>query len=83
MSLDEKRSLTAAASRAQALSVALADFPLLNSSLRGDGEALVQHAAHNIGVAMATPSGLVARPSRHAAARTGGNPTSACTVKES
>jgi hypothetical protein len=62
--------------------VALADFPLLNSSLRADGEALVQHAAHNIGVAMATPSGLVARPRRHAAARTDGNPTSACTVKK-
>ena len=42
--------------------MALAKFPVLNSSLRADGEALLQHAAHNIGVAMATPSGLVVRP---------------------
>lgn len=46
----------------QALSVALAKFPVLNSSLSADGEALLQHAAHNIGIAMATPSGLVVRP---------------------
>ncbi len=63
--------------------MALADFPLLNSSLRADGEALVQHAAHNIGVAMATPSGLVARPRPHAAACTGSNSIAACTVSRS
>ena len=42
--------------------MALANFPVLNSSLSADGEALLQHAAHNIGIAMATPSGLVVRP---------------------
>ncbi|KAK9827299.1 hypothetical protein WJX81_002270 [Elliptochloris bilobata] len=43
----------------KALTVALAEFPVLNSSLSADGKALLQHAAHNIGVAMATPTGLV------------------------
>ena len=47
---------------AQALSVALAEYPLLNSSLSTGGESVVQHSAHNIGVAMATPTGLVVRP---------------------
>ncbi len=42
--------------------MALTKFPVLNSSLSADGEALLQHAAHNIGIAMATPSGLVVRP---------------------
>lgn len=47
---------------AQALSVAMAEYPLLNSSLSAGGDSLVQHSAHNIGVAMATPTGLVVGP---------------------
>ena len=39
--------------------MALAEYPLLNSSLSADGEYLVRHNAHNLGVAMATPTGLV------------------------
>ena len=39
--------------------MALLDWPLLNSSLSKDGTAVIQHAAHNLGVAMATPLGLV------------------------
>ena len=42
--------------------MALLDWPLLNSSLSEDGTAVIQHAAHNLGVAMATPLGLVVRP---------------------
>lgn len=43
----------------QALSAALEDFPTINSSLHSKGDALLQHAPHNIGIAMATPTGLV------------------------
>lgn len=42
--------------------MALAEYPLLNSSLSTGGDYLVQHSAHNIGIAMATPTGLVVRP---------------------
>lgn len=43
----------------QALSTALEEFPIVNSSLNSKADALLQHSSHNIGVAMATPSGLV------------------------
>lgn len=43
----------------QALSAALEDFPTVNSSLHSKGDALLQHSLHNIGIAMATPTGLV------------------------
>ena len=43
----------------QALSAALEEFPIVNSSLNDKADALLQHSSHNIGVAMATPSGLV------------------------
>ncbi|KAL3158446.1 hypothetical protein ABBQ38_010680 [Trebouxia sp. C0009 RCD-2024] len=43
----------------KALSTALEEFPLVNSSLNSKADALLQHSSHNIGVAMATPSGLV------------------------
>ena len=43
----------------QALSAALEEFPTLNSSLNSKADALLQHTPHNIGVAMATPAGLV------------------------
>ena len=43
----------------KALSVALLDYPVLNSSLSEDGSEITYHAAHNIGVAMDTPRGLV------------------------
>jgi len=37
----------------------LEEFPIVNSSLNDKADALLQHSSHNIGVAMATPSGLV------------------------
>lgn len=43
----------------QALSAALEEFPTLNSSLNSKADALLQHSPHNVGVAMATPAGLV------------------------
>ena len=43
----------------QALSAALEEFPILNSSLNDKADALLQHPSHNVGVAMSTPSGLV------------------------
>lgn len=43
----------------QALSAALEEFPTVNSSLNSKADALLQHAPHNVGVAMATPAGLV------------------------
>jgi len=43
----------------KALSAALAAHPHVNASLATGGDALVVHADHNIGVAMATLSGLV------------------------
>lgn len=47
---------------AQALSQALADFPDVNATLQSDMRAIVRHRHHNIGVAIATPTGLVVRP---------------------
>ena len=43
----------------KALSVALARYPALNSQLAPGGGELLQLHAHNVGVAMATPAGLV------------------------
>jgi 2-oxoisovalerate dehydrogenase E2 component (dihydrolipoyl transacylase) len=43
----------------KATSLALADFPVLNSRLSADGREVLYRQAHNIGVAMDTPSGLV------------------------
>ena len=43
----------------QALSTAIEEFPIVNSSLNSKADALLQHSSHNIGIAMATPSGLV------------------------
>ncbi|CAL8463419.1 g2953 [Coccomyxa elongata] len=43
----------------KAVSVALRQWPDVNGSLSADGSALLQHPSHNLGVAMATPSGLV------------------------
>ena len=54
----------------QALSVALEEFPIVNSSLNSKADALLQHSAHNIGVAMATPSGLVVPNIKHVQQRT-------------
>ena len=45
----------------QAVSVALREWPDVNASLGEDGQSLLRHHAHNLGVAMATPSGLVVR----------------------
>ena len=45
----------------QALSKALADFPDVNATLQSDMRAIVRHTHHNIGVAIATPTGLVVR----------------------
>ena len=44
---------------AQAVSVALREWPDVNASLSADGHSLLRHHSHNLGVAMATPSGLV------------------------
>jgi len=43
----------------KALSVMLASHPTLNASLSSDASELLLHGSHNVGVAMATPSGLV------------------------
>jgi pyruvate/2-oxoglutarate dehydrogenase complex dihydrolipoamide acyltransferase (E2) component len=45
----------------QAVSVALQEWPDVNASLAEDGTSLLRHRAHNLGVAMATPLGLVVR----------------------
>lgn len=45
----------------KAVSVALRQWPDVNGSLSADGSALLRHPSHNLGVAMATPSGLVVR----------------------
>ena len=39
--------------------MALTKYPVLNSSLSPDGSEIIYHNAHNIGVAMDTPRGLV------------------------
>ena len=41
--------------------MALREWPDVNSSLSADGHSLIRHHSHNLGVAMATPSGLVVR----------------------
>lgn len=43
----------------KALSLTLAKYPGLNTSLEPGGAAVLQHHSHNIGVAMATSNGLV------------------------
>jgi pyruvate/2-oxoglutarate dehydrogenase complex dihydrolipoamide acyltransferase (E2) component len=43
----------------KALSLTMHAHPVLNSTLEPGGGALLQRQAHNIGVAMATPAGLV------------------------
>ena len=48
---------------AQALCRVLAQFPDVNASLQSDRRAIIRHRDHNIGVAMATHTGLVVRTS--------------------
>lgn len=43
----------------KAASLALAKFPILNSSLDEENESIIYKSAHNISIAMATQSGLV------------------------
>lgn len=43
----------------KAISVALQGFPEINSMLSDDESEILQHKHHNLGVAMATPGGLV------------------------
>lgn len=43
----------------KAAALALAEFPMLNSSLTTEGDSLMQHSVVNMGVAVATPLGLV------------------------
>ena len=43
----------------KATSLALAEHPLLNSSVSEDGTTLIKKGAHNIGLAMDTPNGLL------------------------
>ena len=43
----------------KAASLALSEFPLLNSSLDLHAGEVVTHASHNIGIAMDTPAGLI------------------------
>lgn len=49
----------------KATSLALTHFPELNSSISEDGTQLIVKAAHNIGVAMDTPSGLLVPNIKH------------------
>jgi len=43
----------------KAASLALSEFPLLNSSVSEDGKSVIIKGRHNIGLAMDTPSGLL------------------------
>ena len=43
----------------KAASLALSEFPVLNSQLSADGQELILRGPHNIGVAMDTPRGLI------------------------
>lgn len=43
----------------KAASLALLDFPALNATLSPDGSEVTRRGAHNIGVAMDTPRGLI------------------------
>ncbi len=43
----------------KAASMALSEYPVLNSQLSPDGQEIVLRGAHNIGVAMDTPRGLI------------------------
>eukprot|EP01104_Vermistella_antarctica_P013171 TRINITY_DN3953_c0_g1_i1.p1 TRINITY_DN3953_c0_g1~~TRINITY_DN3953_c0_g1_i1.p1 ORF type:complete len:575 (+),score=132.45 TRINITY_DN3953_c0_g1_i1:115-1725(+) len=43
----------------KAFSLAMHEFPIINSSLSADQSEIIYHGNHNIGVAMATPSGLL------------------------
>jgi len=56
----------------KAMSVALSQHPLLNSSLAPSGEELLLHPHHHIGVAMATPHGLVVPNIKHVERRSVG-----------
>ena len=47
--------------RLQALSVTLEQHVEMNSSLAEDATSVILHKRHNVGVAMATPHGLVVR----------------------
>ena len=53
----------------QALSAALLEHPEVNSSLSEDGQQLRVHHAHNVGIAMATNSGLVVPNIKHVEAQ--------------
>ena len=53
----------------QALSAALLEHPEVNSSLSEDGQQLRVHHAHNVGIAMATNSGLVVPNIKHVQAQ--------------
>lgn len=43
----------------KATSLALSEFPILNSSIAADGTSYTMHGTHNIGLAMDTPNGLL------------------------
>ena len=43
----------------QAASLALLEFPVLNSSVNSDATTITYHASHNISIAMDTPQGLL------------------------
>lgn len=43
----------------KAASLSLAAYPIINSSLDSSCENIIYKSSHNIGVAMATPNGLV------------------------
>lgn len=43
----------------QAASLALSEYPILNSSLNEDATQLTYHASHDISLAMDTPQGLL------------------------
>jgi 2-oxoisovalerate dehydrogenase E2 component (dihydrolipoyl transacylase) len=43
----------------KALSLAMREFPIINASLSQDGEAIEYHSSHHIGIAIATPTGLI------------------------
>lgn len=43
----------------KAASIALTEYPILNSSLDAENESIIYHSAHNISIAIDTPQGLV------------------------
>jgi 2-oxoisovalerate dehydrogenase E2 component (dihydrolipoyl transacylase) len=56
---DGETRLTLMAFFIKSLSIALSEFPIVNSHMSDDGKHILQHADHNIGMAVDSPMGLL------------------------